>query len=85
MLDAIQNEYGDRLNVVSLDVREARLLAMRYGVESIPTLIFCDGRGREARRDTGQVITIAAIRAALAKLGVKPQQPGTAETGTGGH
>ncbi len=79
MLDAIQDVYGDRLNLVSLDVRENRLLAMRYGVESVPTLIFCDGKGREARRDVGQVITVAAIRAALAKLGVKPQQPGTAE------
>ena len=82
MLDAIQDEYGDRLNVVSVDVRDDRLLAMRYAVESVPTLIFCDGRGREARRDVGQIVTVAAIRAALTKLGVKPQRPGTAEAGT---
>ena len=82
MLDAIQDVYGDHLNVVSLDIRENRLLAMRYGIETVPTLIFCDSKGMEARRDVGQVITVAAIRAALAKLGVKPQQPGTAEAST---
>jgi len=73
VLDAIQDEYGDRLNVVSLDVREERLLAMRYGIESVPALIFCDSAGKEARRDVGPVVTVAAIRSALTKLGVKPQ------------
>jgi len=73
VLDAIQDEYGDRLNVVTLDVRDDRLLAMRYAVESVPALIFCDGAGKEARRQVGPVVTVAGIRAALAKLGVKPQ------------
>jgi len=73
VLDAIQDEYGDRLNVVILDVRENPLLAMRYGAESVPALIFCDSAGKEARRQVGPVVTVAGIKAILAKLGVKPQ------------
>lgn len=71
MLDAIEETYGDRLNLVTLDVREHGLLAMRYGVESIPTFVFCDGAGKEVSRHVGPAITVARARALIAKLGVK--------------
>jgi len=81
VLDAIQDEYGDGLEVVVLDVREHALLAMRYGVESVPALVFCDKAGKEAWRQTGPVVTVAGIRAVLAKLGVKPPPRTAGQTG----
>jgi len=73
VLDAIQDEYADRLNVVTLDVRDHRLLGMRYGIESVPAFIYYDRVGKEARRYVGQVITVAGVKAALTELDVKPQ------------
>ena len=70
VLEALRDDYAGRLNVVYLDVRQHRLLAMRYHVRSIPTLIFYEKRGKEVHRHTGQ-LPAAGIEASLAKIGVK--------------
>jgi len=70
MVESIRDGYAKRLNVVYLEARERRLLAMRYHVRSIPTLIFYDKTGKEGHRHTGQ-LPMAGIEASLAKIGVK--------------
>jgi thioredoxin 1 len=39
-VDAISAEYDDRLRVVKVDVQEHPTIASKYGVASIPTLLF---------------------------------------------
>ena len=70
VLEALRDEYAGRLNVVYLDIRQHRLLAMRHHVRSIPTLVFYDKKGKEIQRHTGQ-LPRAGIAAKLAEIGVR--------------
>jgi len=43
-LEKIQDEYGDKVRVVKLNIDEAPGIAMKYGIMSIPTIaLFRDG------------------------------------------
>jgi thioredoxin 1 len=42
-LSALAEEYGDRMKFFSLDVDQARSTAMRFGIQSVPTLLFFKG------------------------------------------
>ncbi len=45
VLEELAREYADKLKVVKVNVDEARQVAARYGVLSVPTLLFVkDGR-----------------------------------------
>lgn len=52
ILEDIANEYEDKLIVAKLDVDSNPATAMRYGVQSIPTLILFKN-GQEAVRIVG--------------------------------
>ena len=39
-LDEVSEEYGDRVNIVKVDVDESEDLAMTYGIRSVPTVLF---------------------------------------------
>lgn len=39
IIDQVKNSIGDKANVVKVDVDQARDLAVKYNVRSIPTLI----------------------------------------------
>jgi thioredoxin 1 len=52
ILEQIANEYEDQLKVAKLDVDNNPVTAMRYGVQSIPTLIVFKN-GREMERIIG--------------------------------
>jgi thioredoxin 1 len=51
-LEEIAGEYSGKLKVVKLDVDENQDVAMRYGVQSIPTLILFKG-GNEVLKLVG--------------------------------
>ena len=52
VLDVIATEQGDKLTIAKLDVDSNQATAIRFGVQSIPTLIlFKDGK--EAERIVG--------------------------------
>ena len=70
VLEALRDEYAGRLNVVYLDVRQHRILAMRYHVRSIPTLVFCDKKGKEVQRHPGQ-LSERRIGKRLRELGMR--------------
>lgn len=40
MLDEVSEEFGDRVNIVKVDVDESEDLAMTYGIRSVPTVLF---------------------------------------------
>ena len=39
-LDEVSQEFGDRVNIVKVDVDESEDLAMTYGIRSVPTVLF---------------------------------------------
>jgi len=50
ILEALAGEYGERLDVVKVDIDESPQTALQYGVRSIPTLLFIkDGQVRETK------------------------------------
>jgi thioredoxin-related protein len=48
-----QGTNPDRLNVVFVHVGEEEMLAMRYGIRSIPVQVFFDSEGKEVFRHVG--------------------------------
>lgn len=47
ILEELEQEYAGRMEVEFIDVREESEAGKEYGVEMIPTQIFCDTRGQE--------------------------------------
>jgi thioredoxin 1 len=44
ILEEISNEYGDKIKIVKLNTDEEGVIAMKYGISSIPTMnIFVNG------------------------------------------
>jgi thioredoxin 1 len=53
ILAVMEKRYQDRINVLILSLRQERVLADRFGVRTIPDLIFYDREGREIYRYVG--------------------------------
>ena len=49
---AIAQEYGDRITVGKLDIDESRDVAQKFGIMSVPTVIFVKD-GKEVHRFVG--------------------------------
>ncbi len=49
---ALANEYGDRITIAKVDVDESQQVALRFGIMSVPTVIFFKG-GKEVHRFSG--------------------------------
>ena len=62
-LERVAENVGDSARVVKVDVDAEPELASRYGVQSIPTLVFFEG-GREYDRQVG-LVSPAAIEQKL--------------------
>lgn len=52
IVDELAGEYEGKVKIVKLDVDASQATAQKYGVMSIPTLIFFKG-GEEQMRETG--------------------------------
>ncbi len=52
VVEELAGEYAGRLRVVKVDVDESPEVAGRYGIMSIPALVFFNG-GQEVRREIG--------------------------------
>jgi thioredoxin 1 len=50
ILAELATEYGGRVKVTVIDVKEDREAGRRHGIRVIPTQIFFDAQGREVRR-----------------------------------
>jgi thioredoxin 1 len=53
ILEEIVAEYGDRINLSFIDVRNNTSLATKYKISLIPTQVFFDGTGQEVTRHVG--------------------------------
>ena len=70
ILKALKKKYEGKANVLFVHVGEEEILAMRYGIKSIPVQVFFDKDGKEVFRHTG-FFPQAEIEKKLAELGVK--------------
>lgn len=64
IVDGIAEEYRGRLTVAAVNVDDAPAIAERYGVRSIPTLIYFPGGDVAPRRTTGLADAVR-LRSAL--------------------
>lgn len=55
IFEAAAEEYGDRMEFLSVDIDENPDLASQYGVESIPTVVFLDKDGNVVDQFIGLV------------------------------
>lgn len=53
ILEDLRKSYSDRLNVVFIHIRNYKILAQRYGINSIPVQILFDEKGNEIFRHDG--------------------------------
>ncbi len=67
--EAIEAQYGDRVNVVYVHVNQEPMLSSRYGVRGIPHLMFFDAAGTLVHESTG-VMSEEEITEWLKKIGV---------------
>lgn len=68
--ETLAEKYQRKLNIVFVHVGNEQILASRYGVQSIPLLIFFDAEGEEVFRHTG-FFAQEQIEGKLAEMGVK--------------
>lgn len=70
VLEEIAAEQADRVKVAKVNVDENPELAARYGIQSLPTLLyFANGEVRN------QIIGAASKKAIVSKLGMPFRQP----------
>lgn len=53
VMEKLKKNYGDKLEVIFVDVRKDRENARRFGAGMIPTQVFLDRKGREFHRHIG--------------------------------
>lgn len=53
VLKALKEEYGGKINIMMLDIKDNRALAREYRIQLIPTLIFFNSEGKEVGRALG--------------------------------
>jgi len=70
ILETLAKTYEGKANVLFVHTGEEEILAMRYGIESIPTQVFFDKEGKEVLRHTG-FFPQEEIEKKLAGMGVK--------------
>jgi len=69
ILETLKKKYTGKLNVLFIHVGQERILAARYGIQSIPMQFFYDKNGKEVFRHTG-FWPQAEIEKKLAEMGV---------------
>jgi thioredoxin 1 len=53
VLREVKDAHSGRINVLYLEVSDHRDLVLRYKVQLVPTVVFFDAKGQEARRKMG--------------------------------
>ncbi len=66
-LDKLAGEFGDRIKFVSVNVDQSPVLATKFNVKGIPTLLFIDKDGKVVETSVG-LLSEDALRAKLQTL-----------------
>jgi thioredoxin 1 len=70
ILETLKKKYDGKANVLFISVVQEQILAARYGIDSIPVLVFFDKDGKEVSRHVG-FFPQEEIEKQMAKMGVK--------------
>jgi thiol-disulfide isomerase/thioredoxin len=70
ILETLKTKYAGKVNVVFIHVGQERILATRYGIQSIPMQFFYDKDGKEVFRHVGFWPQVE-IEKKLAEMGVR--------------
>ena len=70
LLKALKEEYSGRADIVFVHVHKEQVLALRFGIQSIPVQVFFDAEGREVFRHEG-FFSREDILQKLQEMGVK--------------
>jgi thioredoxin 1 len=70
ILGALGKKYEGKINILFVHVNKERILAVRFGIQSIPVQVFFDKTGREVFRHTG-FFPQEEIENKLSALGMK--------------
>lgn len=70
MLAQLRQNYGDKIEFKEIDIDDPqnKTLVDRYGVKSIPNLVFLDGRGDKIDQQVGFGGSVGPIKSSLDKL-----------------
>lgn len=68
--EALLKKYDTKINILYIEPRKEQILAARYGIRSIPSQVFFDGKGKEFYRHSG-FFSEKDIIDKLSKIGVK--------------
>ncbi|MFP4257195.1 MAG: thioredoxin domain-containing protein [Desulfobacterales bacterium] len=82
ILEQLRKDFADALNVVFVNVKEAQMLAARFGVQSIPVQVFYDADGKEVFRHTG-FLSRDKVYSKLAEMGVGQKSEAMFTRGSG--
>ncbi len=69
-VEALRDKYADDLNVLFIDVEKEVFLAQRHKADSIPLLLFFDGKGALVSRVEGYMSALE-LQKELEKVGIK--------------
>jgi len=58
VMKEIEEEYGDKIEVIFHDVTKDKNIAAKYGIRAIPTQVFLDEHGKEFHRHIGFYPTV---------------------------
>jgi thiol-disulfide isomerase/thioredoxin len=69
ILESLKNKYSGKLNVLFVHVGKEKILAARFGIQTIPVQVFFDRSGKEIFRHTG-FFAQAEIEKKLTEMGL---------------
>jgi thioredoxin 1 len=70
VIDTVRGKYNEKINIVYIEPRQEQILAARYGIRSIPSQVFFDGKGKEFYRHSG-FFSEKDITDKLTEIGIK--------------
>jgi thioredoxin 1 len=70
ILDSLKTEYSGRANVLFVDIKQERDIAGKFRIQIMPTQVFFDSKGKEAKRHLG-FMDKPEILEVFKELGVK--------------
>jgi thioredoxin 1 len=68
--DSLLKKYDTKINILYIEPRKEQILAARYGIRSIPSQVFFNGKGKEFYRHSG-FFSEKDITDKLSEMGIK--------------
>jgi thioredoxin 1 len=70
VIGTVRGKYNEKINIVYIEPQQEQILSARYGIRSIPSQVFFDGKGKEFYRHSG-FFSEKDITDKLSEMGIK--------------